>query len=245
MSSSNAVYSGVAMEDNKTGRNLRSTEVLEWLKQYIIGASLREGDRLPTEGELADRFGVSRTSVREAIKSLSFLGILDSKPRRGTVISSLNTNRLAQCLGFQMAITDMPRKEMIEARLVIELGSLLLVKKNMTESQREKMWQLLDQGQVACDSADLDLFIQVDHQFHELLMQMGGNSVLFSFVDLLRMHFRLSSYYPMEISDMQLVHDEHREIFEALLDDNYSLAQGMLHKHIMRPLMDAKRFERS
>ena len=72
-----------------------STLVAEKIKDLIIEQELRPGDRLPTEQELADRFGVSRISVREATKALGFLGIIDSAPRRGLTVGSLDMSRVS------------------------------------------------------------------------------------------------------------------------------------------------------
>ena len=82
--------------------------VLSRLRKYIVDESLRPGDRLPTETELAARFGVSRLSLREATKSLEMLGIVQAKPGRGLTVGHVNMDRVTEYLGFHPALKTSP-----------------------------------------------------------------------------------------------------------------------------------------
>jgi DNA-binding FadR family transcriptional regulator len=88
-------------------RNL-SEVVADRIRQYIMDNRLKPGDRLPTEQELSDRFGVSRVSTREATKALGFLGIIDAAPRRGLVVGRVDMKRVTNYLSFHLAISDSP-----------------------------------------------------------------------------------------------------------------------------------------
>ena len=98
--------------------------IAEKIKDYILDNGLKQGDRLPTEHELAERFGVSRISVREATKALGFLGIIDAAPRRGLTIGAVNMERLSQYLGFHFAVADYPFNQILDARIAIEVGAV-------------------------------------------------------------------------------------------------------------------------
>src|ERR1041385_6362096 len=90
-------------------RKKLSEMVAERIKDHILTHSLRPGDRLPTEQDLADRFGVSRISVREATQALSFLGMIEASPRRGLKVGKLDMKRVSRYLGFHLAISDYPK----------------------------------------------------------------------------------------------------------------------------------------
>ena len=105
------------------------------IKDLIIENRLKVGDRLPTEQEFEDRFGVSRVSVREATKALGFLGIIDAAPRRGLTISNLNMERVSQFLGFHFVINDYPIDQLLEARLGIERGGFRSAIQRIREDQ--------------------------------------------------------------------------------------------------------------
>src|SRR5258708_7964219 len=100
---------------------LSSDAVIERLKRLIAERGLRIGDRLPTENRLAEDFGVSRVTVREATKALRFLGILRSAPRRGLTVGNLDFVQLRRCLDFHLHITAYPREQLLRARMIIEM----------------------------------------------------------------------------------------------------------------------------
>ena len=99
-----------------------STVLADRLLQTAIESNMKIGDKLPGEVELADRFHVSRVSIREAINGLKFLGMLDAAPRRGTTIAALDYRRLVKYLGFQMAFSSLSEEELFDARLALEIG---------------------------------------------------------------------------------------------------------------------------
>src|SRR5690349_24180463 len=103
------------------------------IKSYITEGNLKSGDRLPTETELATRFGVSRLSLREATKALEFLGIVESKPGRGLTVGSVNMERVTEYLGFHPALHDIAPVELIDTRVLIEVGVLPHVARRMRD----------------------------------------------------------------------------------------------------------------
>src|SRR5260221_6761328 len=92
--------------------------VAERIRQYILDNDLKPGDRLPTEQELSERFGVSRVSTREATRALGFLGIIDAAPRRGLVVGQIDMKRLSSYLGFHLAISNFPLGPLLDARIL-------------------------------------------------------------------------------------------------------------------------------
>jgi GntR family transcriptional regulator, transcriptional repressor for pyruvate dehydrogenase complex len=83
-------------------------QVSEQIKQYIVEQNWLPGDRLPTENQLAETFGISRLSVREVTKSLEFLGIVESKTGVGLTVGRLDMGRLTKHLGFHARGCSMP-----------------------------------------------------------------------------------------------------------------------------------------
>ena len=110
--------------------------VASQLKSYIVDENLKPGDRLPTETELATRFGVNRLSLREATKGLEFLGIVEAKPGRGLIVGRMDMQRVTEHLGFHPALHDVSPGELIDTRIVIETGVLPHVARRMSRTAR-------------------------------------------------------------------------------------------------------------
>src|SRR5262249_7769728 len=170
------------------GRQTPSEVGAERIKQYIIDNRLKPGDRLPTEQELCDRFGVSRVCTREATKALSFLGIIDAAPRRGLAVGQLDMKRVTHYLGFHFAISDFPLSELLDARSVIESGALPHVIKRMAKDP-SIYERLQEKAEDAQRPGNLDQRITRDVAFHHALLDASGISPLLAFHDLLTIFF--------------------------------------------------------
>ena len=105
----------------------KSEQIVDHLLSYIIEEKLSPGEKLPSEEELCCRFHVSRVSVREGLRGLKFLGLVESAPRRGTTLKEMDFAMLTRALGFQIAVSPVSKQQLLEARLAVELGALELI----------------------------------------------------------------------------------------------------------------------
>ena len=106
-------------------------QVTEQIKQYIVERNLASGDRLPTERQLAETFGISRLSLREATKTLEFLGVIESKTGVGLTVGRLDMGQLTSHLGFHSGLIDADPQQLIDCRVIIERGVLPHVARRM------------------------------------------------------------------------------------------------------------------
>lgn len=216
------------MPETLERRNLSET-VAERIKQYIIDHHLKPGDRLPTEQELCDRFGVSRVCTREATKALSFLGIIDSAPRRGLAVGHLDMKRVTQYLGFHFAISDFPLSQLLDARNVIESGALPHVMRRMAKDPSVHV-RLTAKAEAARRPGTLDQRIAADVAFHHALLDASGIPPLLAFHDLLTIffdRFRRS----LAKGDWENGMKQHQQIIDALRDGDLKLASDILASH--------------
>lgn len=211
-------------------RRKLSDIVAERIKQHIIDNHLKPGDRLPTEQELADRFGVSRVSTREATKALGFLGIIDAAPRRGLVVGEIDMKRVTNYLGFHLAISDFPRTQLLDARIVIETGALPHVLRRMVNDPglHERLTGLANQVRGA---RDLDGRIAADAAFHRGLLDASGITPLLAFHDLLTIffdRFRRSLAKGNWENGMK----QHQQILDGLRDGDLKTACAVYARHL-------------
>lgn len=159
------------------------------LKSYIREENLKPGDRLPTEAQLASTFGVSRLSLREATKSLEFLGIVESKPGRGLTVGRFNLERVTEYLAFHPALHDASPRELVETRVVIEAGVLPQVAERMKRdpSLYEGLGAINARLRQARSPAR---WVEGDIAFHRALIAASGLSPLLAFGDVLSVFFQ-------------------------------------------------------
>jgi DNA-binding FadR family transcriptional regulator len=210
-------------------RNL-SEVVADRIRQYILDHNLKPGDRLPTEQELSDRFGVSRVSTREATKALGFLGIIDAAPRRGLVVGQVDMKRVTNYLSFHLAISDFPRQQLLDTRIAIETGALPHVMRRMAEDPKLHARLSAAAARVQA-AAGFDERIAADAEFHRALLDASGVGPLLAFNDLLTIffdRFRRS----LEQGDWDSGLRQHQQILDALRDGELKLACEVLTRHV-------------
>ncbi|AMV41040.1 FadR/GntR family transcriptional regulator [Planctomyces sp. SH-PL62] len=164
------------------------------LKSYIVEANLKPGDRLPTETDLARRFGVSRLSLREATKSLEFLGIVEARPGRGLSVGQVDMDRVTEYLGFHPALQDVPPAVLIDTRVVLEAGVLPHVVRRMERDP--SLYESLDAINRRLGQAEsLQAGVELDRAFHHELIAASGLTPFMAFGDLLAVFFRRFGEY--------------------------------------------------
>lgn len=204
--------------------------VADRLKNFILDENLSSGDRLPTETELAAKFGVSRLSLREATKSLEFLGIVEAKPGRGLTVGSVNMERVTEYLGFHPALHDVCPHELIDTRVLIEAGVIPHVARRM--KQDSSIYDRLNAINAEFNQArSLTRWVELDIAFHRELVCASGLSPLMAFSDLLAVFFRRfrESLKKAEWSDGI---NGHQEIIDALQAGRIPEAEQAVRTHI-------------
>jgi DNA-binding FadR family transcriptional regulator len=220
----------------RSRRKRLSEELTVQLRKHIIAQGLKPGDPLLTEQEMIERFGVSRTVVREATKALDFLGIIDAVPRRGMILDHFDFDRVSEYFGFHFALSDYPRDKLLKARMVVETGALFYTVEEMRNnpSLYSRLRRLADAAPKTRNAAD-QRWIDYDIAFHRGLVEASDITPLASFCDLLQAFFQ--KYRPMLYGVVGGVED-HGAIVEALHVGDLDTATKLLRHHVSRYLAD-------
>jgi GntR family transcriptional regulator, transcriptional repressor for pyruvate dehydrogenase complex len=202
--------------DSIERKNL-SQVAAESIKEYIFENGLKAGDKLPTEVELTKRLGVSRSTVREAIKQIQMFGILDVKPGQGAVIKEYDHDVIFRQMswGVHINVSDASFRELIEARKVLELGVLPLVIQNTDDSYIQELDETVTKME---KTEDLRRHRQLDAQFHQTLLKSTKNRPIIHMGSILLDLFRKKiELYPdiLPPEKIVLTNDEHRRIVDA------------------------------
>jgi len=204
--------------------------VVERLKEFIVDEQLQPGDRLPTETTLAARFGVSRLSLREATKSLELLGIVTSKAGVGLTVGQLEIERVTNHLGFHPALHRSSPLQLLETRIVIEIGALPHAARRMQEdpSIGESLQQLVDGFRGA---RTLQAWIEQDIAFHRALLDASGLTALVAFHDLLQIFF-VRFRASVKMAEWKQGIESHQRVLNLLQAQDIDGAVNELRQHI-------------
>jgi DNA-binding FadR family transcriptional regulator len=211
-------------------RKRLSEELTAQLRKHIIDKGLKPGDPLLTEQEMVERFGVSRSVVREATKALDFLGIINAVPRRGMILDNFDFDRVSEYFGFHFALCDSPRDKLLKARVVIETGALYYTMEEMKRNPEvyKRLMGLAEADPKTRDAAD-QRWIDYDIAFHRGLVEASDITPLASFCDLLQAFFQ--KFRPI-LRGIRGSKENHCEIVEALQDGKLEKAIDLLRSHV-------------
>jgi GntR family transcriptional repressor for pyruvate dehydrogenase complex len=162
--------------------NKLAGQIAERLRAMILSGELLPHDKLPTEKELCDAFGVGRSSVREALQSLEYLGLVDSKPGVGRFLAA-DAPSLLESLNWNQTVQQASVFELMEVRRQLEVMAAGLAAQRATAAGIAALNQLLERMQTEIE--DPDAFLATELGFHLALARACGNVVLAEIVTLL------------------------------------------------------------
>jgi DNA-binding GntR family transcriptional regulator len=207
----------------------RAELLREKLTEEIISGELAPGTRLD-EQEIANRFGVSRTPVREAVRHLVATGLAESQPHLGATVSGLNTTRLAAYL---------------DAATELEVACERLAALRMDRTEHAELLALhARMGQSLFD--DPDRYEELNGQFHELIYVGSHNEVLVEFIRNLR--FRISPVYRVQLTLAQTARQsyaEHGRIVSAITSGDAIAAEVAMRAHMLSSALVLERLHGS
>ncbi|MDO9436273.1 FadR/GntR family transcriptional regulator [Hydrogenophaga sp.] len=155
-------------------------EVSAQIREQIASGGLREGDKLPPERHLAESLGVSRNTVREALRSLEHAGLIELKPGAagGAYIANGGMNAIKVAFGDMMSLGSLSARDLMEARIVLGREVARMACLRYTDSDMAAMEDNVAQMCAAAAAGDLKLRVQHSVEFHRVLARAAGNPVL-------------------------------------------------------------------
>ncbi len=206
-------------------RNL-SYLLAENIAQRVLSGEYAEGSILPGEIELGEIFGVSRTAVREAVKTLTAKGMLLPRPRIGTrVMPQSNWNFLDQeLLTWWMTRDnfDQVMSHFVLLRKALEPQACSLAAIEATSEQKQQLSLYMSEMRELHDNFDRERWINVDAQFHQLIYEAGKNPFLTSFANLFSSVYQ--SYFRAITDNKVIKLEHHQRIVDAILASDANAA---------------------
>lgn len=212
-------------------RDLLPERIAERLVSLIAERQLRPGDRLPSERDLAGAMQVSRATLREALRALSMLKIIEIRQGSGTFVTSLKPEMLVEHLDFVFALDDATFAELLEARAILEPQIAALAATHITDAELEALQVSAERALAVVD--DVDQFLQADVALHQIITDAARNQILARFMgSLTRLGMASRRRTGELVSVRQQTVLDHRAIAEALRLGDPAAAAAAMHKHL-------------
>jgi GntR family transcriptional repressor for pyruvate dehydrogenase complex len=206
---------------------------IERIQQLIRVGTLPPGSQLPPENELAAQLGVGRSSVREAVKALALIRVLDVRHGDGTYVTSLEPHLLLEGVGFAIdLVQDDAILEVVEVRRLFEPVATGLAANRIDDAALERLGEYVEAMEEAGD--DQERLVHCDHAFHSTVFEATGNRTLTSVLEGLSSRtFRARIWRGVIEGDAsQQTIREHRAIHQALEARDSTLAEAAALMHV-------------
>lgn len=205
--------------------------VREYVKTYILSKGLVAGDPLPSEAQIAQELGVARGSVREAIKSLQSLGIIEVRQGYGLFVSPYNFEPLIETVRYGMRFDVTTLLELAQVRSFLEYAAIEQAMERINPQDIEQLETLLQTWQHKNTAHEGDA--EIDEEFHRILYSSLNNQTLMKFLELFWIAFD-------SLGDDPYIHGpkppnedylDHRAILDSVKAGDRQMAQQLLLKH--------------
>lgn len=214
-------------------KNVKVYEIImNQIKDIVRSGELKRGDKLPSERDLALKLNVSRTSVREAIKALETLGLIESKHGEGNYIRNDFEDILLEPLSIVFMLLGSDNNEILQLRNVIEPEVAKIAAENITNDEIEKIEDIIEKLSKIKDSKEC---ASLDKEFHYAIAKASKNHLLSTII------FSVSSLIEEYIDESKIYDDkkekvikEHRKILKALKEHNKEEAFKEAKNHLLK-----------
>ena len=191
--------------------------VFNTLRQAILTGELKPGERL-MEIHLADKLGVSRTPIREAIRKLELEGLVTMIPRKGAEVAQ---------------ITEKSMNDVLEVRRSMDALCVELACERITDEETEQLRQACVAFETAVKTRDVKKIAQADVELHDIIVKATGNQRLVQLINnLSEQMYRYRFEYIKDVSQHQRLIEEHRVIYESILKKDRETASQAARVHI-------------
>ena len=212
--------------------------VIDNIRQMIASGELKAGQKLPSERELAEKFNVSRVPIREALKILEYMGVLDSSPGDGTYVKNTSAQNLVTKLNFSFTATADTIRDLVELRIVLETFAAYHAAQRRTDEDIAEIRQLLQDMRAAKKNNDgspeaVQKLRAYSHGFHRGIVKAAHNVVLSNVYEYLYELLDISRQFTIStsgISYSSIV--AHEALFAKVIEGDAEGARQCMEEHM-------------
>ena len=207
------------------------SQVARRLVEYILSGDVLPGDRMPSERQLAEAFGVGRSAMREAIKSLSLIGLIEVRQGDGTYVKRADAGLLPEVIEWGLLLGEPRTLDLVEARECIEVDIAGLAAKRRTDEDITELESLLARMHANLDNHEG--FVDADVAFHQRLVLASRNTALRDIHSSIQALLRTWIRRVIDSAPSALPsYEEHVPIFEAVKAGDPAAAERAMDRHM-------------
>ena len=200
------------------------------IEEKILAKEFKPGDKLPSENQLAQIFGVSRNIVREALKALKERGLIEVKTGSGTYVSQPQIDQISENFNRLFILNDVLLDDFFDMRLLIETQACRLAAKNITEDQLAVLEKTIDDMNTY--GVKSKQWAQAEELFHKVIAEASGNKVMYIYASSLFASMQIYLDEALNGQNCDKIVRYHQDIFNAIKLHNSDMAANAMENHL-------------
>lgn len=204
----------------------------DYFANQMIAGSLSVGEQVESDRDLAKKLKTSRSSIREALKVLQIMGMIDIRPGQGTYIASQSSGFFSIPLSWALFLNVDEVENIIQVRSSLELKAVELASKSTDSDTLAKLTEVFNESTKALQEENLEKFLEEDIKFHLVVAECSGNPLIFSLLSTIQNLLKqISSTGLSTMEDAREIYREHQDIYGAILLNDIEKAKEAMFKH--------------
>lgn len=209
-------------------------QVIEQIKEMIVSGKLKKGDRLPPERELVEQLQASRASIREALRALQIIGLIECRQGGGNYIRESFENSLFEPLSIMFILQNSKPEEILELRKIVEVETVVLAAEKITDEELAEIGALIEKLK---ESTDEEQSSKLDRELHYKIASSSRNFLVVSILG--AVSSLIDSFIKdarerilKEYENKDVLIKQHEDVYKALLEHNKEKAASAMSKHL-------------
>jgi GntR family transcriptional repressor for pyruvate dehydrogenase complex len=208
-----------------------SDDIVQQIITLISNGDLKAGQRLPSERDLCVKFAASRSSLREALRCLSIMGVLSARPGEGTSVAMDGSKFMDTVLHWRMSTEQHDIEDLMEVRMALEGVTAASAARNAQPADLRKLQDLVAKMEGSLD--DAKRFASLDLEFHLGLARASNNKLILDLVTVIRGQLERGVAKVLQLPQaMPLSVQEHKNILQAVMDQDCEKARTAIQTHL-------------
>lgn len=206
-----------------------------YLADQMFEQKLKKNEQIESDRVLAEKLGVGRSAIREALKVLDVLGMIDIRPGQGSYLSSGEENFFNIPLSWSLFLSGNQTGDIVELRNLLEVKAAALAASCTNQEKLNKLEEVSVRMQESYQAKNYKEFLQDDVVFHTCIAECSGNQVIFNMLQTIRNFMKhISQTGMVDEVQMEEIYREHQLVYGAIQEQNADLAEKTMDAHMQK-----------
>ena len=226
-----------SQEDTITNKNTNVNVLLNRLTNYfadeVFSGRLNPGDKIESDRNLAEIFEVGRSAIREALKVLDVLGLIEIRPGQGTFLCNDGSNFFMIPLSWSLFLNTEQIESMLDVRYALEVMAARMAASRVQNKNLEELNDIFFKMYAAYHEQDYNMFLELDMEFHLVISKCSENDVIHQLIrTIINFMRKVSSSGMANMEQLQNIYDEHQKIYGFIIAHDQDGAENAMRVHL-------------